>query len=54
MALPDGECLTVEARRTTAGAVMIAFGQEGAGTFAPILEQDTGTHGRAQILKASA
>ncbi|GAB4259939.1 MAG: PAS-domain containing protein [Pararhodobacter sp.] len=54
MTLPDGERLQVEARRTTTGAVMIAFGQEGSGTFIPVAEYEAQRHGRAQILRASA
>lgn len=52
MALPDGERLSVEARRTSTGALMIAFSQDEKQKTA--LEPDPRTVQRAQILRASA
>ena len=52
MTLADGEVLTVDARRTSTGALMIAFSQDAKKKTAP--EQDSRTGSRAQILRASA
>ena len=52
MTLADGEVLTVDARRTSTGALMIAFSQDTKRKTAP--ERDSRTGSRAQILRASA
>lgn len=52
MALPDGERLSVEARRTETGALMISFIQHDQQKTAP--EADPRAVQRAQILRASA
>jgi len=52
MSLPDGERLTVEARRTTTGALMISFSQDAEKKTAP--ELDSRAVQRAQIIRASA
>jgi PAS domain-containing protein len=52
MTLADGEQLSVDARRTSTGALMIAFTQPGETKTAPELNSRAGH--RAQILRASA
>ena len=50
MTLADGECLTVEARRTSTGALMISF----AHPLGRLAEPTPGQTPRAQVLRASA
>lgn len=50
MTLADGECLTVAARRTSTGALMISFAQPAARRAEPVTAQTQ----RAQVLRASA
>ena len=52
MALSDGECLTVEARRTSTGALMISFVSPDTEKTAP--EHDSEAVHDAQIMRASA
>ncbi|MCL4675539.1 MAG: hypothetical protein KJZ59_05840, partial [Pararhodobacter sp.] len=52
MTLADGEKLFIDARRTTTGALMIAFSQSAEMRTAPEVTSRAGQ--RAQILRASA
>jgi len=52
MTLADGEVLSVDARRTTTGALLIAFTQAAKQQTAP--EQGSRAESRAQVLRASA